>query len=287
LTLVECVPNFSEGRDRSKVDAIRAAIQAGGVQVLDQTMDADHNRSVITYAGEPEAALAAAVKAAGKAAELIDLRLHEGAHPRIGAMDVLPFVPLAGIDLNQCRDLAIRAAEEIWRRHGVPSFLYEAAARAPERRNLAHVRRLPLGAPDIGGPGLHSSAGAVAVGARKFLIAYNVNLDSRDVAAARRIAAAVRESSGGLACVKALGLELSPRGMVQVSMNLTDFEVTPMHAAYEAVRREAEKESVRVAESELIGLIPLKAWEISKGHDLRFRDWDESKILEKRLAALK
>jgi glutamate formiminotransferase len=279
--IVECVPNFSEGRDRTKVEAIRAVIQAAGVRVLDLTMDADHNRSVITYAGEPEAALRAAVEAAGKAVELIDLRVHAGVHPRIGAMDVLPFVPLDGVVMEQCCDLALRAAEEIWRRYRVPSFLYEAAARLPHRRNLAEVRRRPLGTPDIGGPQLHPSAGAVAVGARKFLIAFNVNLDSRDVKVARRIAAAVRESSGGLACVKALGLELASRGLVQVSLNLTDFEVTPVQRALAAVQREAEKENVRVVESELIGLIPRRAWELSGG------EWDESRILENRLAALK
>ncbi len=284
VQLVECVPNFSEGRDASVVAALSGSIQSAlGGPVLDTSSDSDHHRSVITFAGPAEAVLRAAVAAAGTAVERIDLRRHQGVHPRIGAMDVLPFVPVSGITLAECAGLAAAAGEEIWRRWHLPVYFYEAAARSPERRNLADVRRRPLGVPDIGGHELHPSAGAVAVGARKFLIAYNVNLRSADLAVAKTIARKIRTSSGGLGAVKALGVLLASRGLVQVSMNLVDFETTPMHVALEAVRAEATNLGVEVEESELVGLVPRRAWELSQGHDLRIRGWDESRILENRL----
>lgn len=295
--LVECVPNFSEGRDLEKVSRLAEAIRsAGGVALLDVHSDPDHNRSVITFAGPPGAVAEAAVRAAGAAVELIDLTRHQGVHPRIGALDVLPFVPLEGIDLEECAALAVEAAEEIWRRYRLPAYLYEAAARRPDRKNLAAIRRgqferlreealRGLGrSPDIGGPGLHPTAGAVAVGARKILIAFNVQLDTEDVTIARRIAAKIRAASGGLPEVKAMGVYLASRRQAQVSMNLTDFDVTPPWRAFAAVREEAAQLGVGVAGAEFVGLVPRKALECPPGITLPLAGFDESRILEVRLA---
>jgi len=269
MSVVECVPNFSEGRDREVVDALaRAVEETPGAVLLDCQMDPDHNRSVLTFAGQPESVLEAAVRAVGVAVERIDLNRHQGVHPRIGAADVVPFVPVKGALLEDCVALARRAGEEIWRRFRVPVYFYEAAAQRPERSRLEWIRRGqfeglrarvledPGRWPDIGGPELHPTAGAVAVGARKFLIAYNVNLATGDLEVARRIARKVRESSGGLPCVKAMGAPLASKGLVQVSMNLTDYERTPIRAAYEAVRQEAEREGVEIAGTEVVGLTP-------------------------------
>lgn len=279
--IVECVPNFS-----GPFEPIAPAIAETGVAVLDATFDADHNRSVITFAGSPDAVVNAAVAAARRALETIDLRGHTGAHPRIGAMDVLPFVPVAGVDLADCARLAVLAAGRIWTECGIPSYLYEAAARRAECRNLADVRRnARLLAPDIGGPAHHPSAGAIAVGARDFLIAYNVNLATRDVEIARSIARRVRESSGGLAKVKALGLFLETAGIAQVSMNLTDFRITGIETAFAAVEREAAALGVEAKESELIGLAPAAALDAEIARRVRLRDWDERMILETRLRA--
>jgi len=281
--LVECVPNFSEGRDERVVAALSEAVRATpGALLLDETADADHNRCVLTFAGEADAVLEAALRAARVAVERIDLRAHEGVHPRIGALDVLPFVPLEGVRMEVCAELALRAAGRLWKDLGVPCYLYEAAARMADRRNLAFVRSARVGAPDVGA-GRHSSAGCTAVGARKFLIAYNVNLAASDAGVARAIAREVRESSGGLPCVKALGLELASRGQVQVSMNLTDYEVTPVHVAFEAVRAAARARGVEVAGSELIGLIPRKALEMAAGMDLLWENFREDMVLEERL----
>jgi len=265
--LAECVPNFSEGRDLAKVGAIVAAIEStDGVLLLDSASDADHNRCVVTFVGPPQVVLEGALRGAAKAFELIDLNRHEGVHPRIGAMDVLPFVPLEDLTLQDCARLAWQAGEEIWRRLRVPVYLYEAAALRPERVNLAEIRRgqfeglrqeaprNPDRRPDIGGPELHPTAGAAAVGARKFLIAFNVNLETTDVEVAKRIARAVRSSSGGLPYLKAMGVPLRSRNQVQVSMNLTVFEQTPLQVAFEAVRREAARHGVSVAGSEIVGL---------------------------------
>lgn len=269
MPIVECVPNFSEGRNREVVDALaRAVEEAPGVVLLDRHMDPDHNRSVLTFAGQPDSVVKAAVRAVGVAVERIDLSLHQGVHPRIGAADVVPFVPVEGVRLEDCAALARRAGKEIWRRFRVPVYFYEAAAQRPDRVRLECIRRGqfeglrasvladPDRRPDIGGPELHPTAGAVAVGARKFLIAYNVNLATADLEVARRIARKIRESSGGLPCVKAMGVPLVSKGLVQVSMNLTDYERTPIAVAYEAVRREAEREGVEIAGTEIIGLTP-------------------------------
>src|SRR5215475_13204609 len=238
-TLVECVPNFSEGRDKHKVDAIVAAMKVPGVYLLDREMDADHNRSVITLAGDRGAIAEAAIRGVGKAAELIDLNTHQGAHPRMGAADVVPFIPIEGVSIEDCVAMARHVGAEIWKRYQVPVYLYESAAVTPERQNLENIRRgqfegiradietNPARRPDFGDPKVHPTAGATVVGARKFLIAYNVFLNTADVDIAKRIAKAVRFSTGGLRFVKGAGFLV--RGLAQVSMNLTDFEPTPVH----------------------------------------------------------
>ena len=296
--LIESVPNFSEGRDFAKIEAIAQAM-AGvpGAWILDRTSDADHNRSVITLAGEPEAVAEAAIRGAGKAAELIDMTLHAGVHPRIGSTDVLPFVPLNGISMADCVALARYAGRELWSRYHIPVYFYEAAATRPDRLNLENIRRGQLEtlregalrdsnrAPDIGGPALHPTAGATAVGARKFLIAYNIYLDTNDISVAKAIARAIRASSGGLPCVKAIGVEIKSRGLAQVSINLTDFEQTSLPRVFDAVVREAAQRGFGVVGSEIIGLVPVKALEASIGNDLKLENFSPDRILENRLAA--
>ncbi len=286
--IVECVPNFSEGRDPSIVDAIANSIASvPRIAVLHQTMDADHNRSVITFAGSPDRSVEAAVRGVEKAVALIDLNRHQGVHPRIGAADVVPFVPVRGIPLAGCARLAEAAGEEIWRRLRVPVYLYEAAARCENRKRLENVRRdAARSVPDIGGPRFHATAGAVAVGARKFLIAWNVNLTTADVSVAKAIARKIRASSGGFPHVKALGLMLASRNQAQVSMNLTDFEVTPMRLVFDEIQREAETLGTSVNASELIGLIPQAALESASAAYLRIEGFEPAMILENRLAAL-
>ena len=294
--LVECVPNFSEGRDKAKVDAIEAAIrEVPGAYVLDRTSDTDHNRSVITLAGEPDAVREAAVRAVGKAAELIDLTRQTGAHPRIGATDVVPFVPIEGVTLEDCVAFARQAAREIWERYRVPVYLYEAAAQKSDRKNLENIRkgqfeglrdevlRNPDRAPDVGQARLHPTAGATVVGVRKFLIAYNINLNTPDVSIAKAIAKKIRFSSGGLPCVKAMGVDLRGRNLAQVSMNLTDFQTTPVHQVFEVVKREAESQGVGIAGSEIIGLIPRRAIEMTADHFLKIENFSPAMVLENRL----
>src|SRR5271167_3120464 len=275
--IVECVPNFSEGRDTAKIDAIIAAMrEVPGVYLLDRESDADHNRSVVTLAGEPEPVAEAALRGVGKAAELIDLTKHSGAHPRLGATDVVPFIPIEGVTIEDCVALAKRTGREIRERYRIPVYFYEAAAQRPERSNLENIRKgqfeglltevskNPDRAPDLGEPRLHPTAGATVVGARKFLVAYNINLDTPDIAIAKRIAKTIRFSSGGLPCVKAMGVALHARSLAQVSMNLTDFEQTPIHLVFETVKREAEREGVGIVGSEIVGLIPRRAIEIDR-----------------------
>src|SRR5437868_6781237 len=265
-TLVECVPNFSEGRDKTKVDAIIHAMKIDGVYLLDREMDAEHNRCVITLVGEREAIQEAAIRGVGKASELIDLTKHQGAHPRMGAADVVPFIPIEGLSIEDCVAMARHVGEQIWKRYQIPVYLYEAAATSPDRQNLENIRRgqfegiradiatNPSRKPDFGEPRVHPSAGATVVGARKALIAYNVFLNTPDVDIAKKIAKAVRFSSGGLRFVKGAGFLV--RGLAQVSMNLTDFEQTPVHRVFELVKREAERYGVRPVSSEIVGLIP-------------------------------
>jgi glutamate formiminotransferase / formiminotetrahydrofolate cyclodeaminase len=295
-TLVECVPNFSEGRDKSKVDAIVEAMKVDGVYLLDREMDADHNRCVITLAGERGPIQEAAIRGAGKAAELIDLNQHQGAHPRLGAADVVPFIPIEGVSIEDCINMARHVGEQIWQRFQIPVYLYEAAATSPERQNLENIRRgqfegirneiatNPARKPDFGEARLHPTAGACVVGARKFLIAYNIFLSTPDVEIAKRVAKAVRFSSGGLRFVKGAGFLV--RGQAQVSMNLTDFEQTPIHRVYKMVRREAERYGVSPTSSEIVGLIPKKALEQAAEWFLQVENFDSSLILENRLTAV-
>src|SRR5712692_7779287 len=274
--LIECVPNFSEGRDAGKVDAIVASMsKVPSVYVLDREMDADHNRCVITLAGDPNAVAEAALLGVGKAMELIDLSVHTGAHPRIGATDVVPFIPIDGVSIEDCVALARRVGNEIWNRYRIPVYFYEAAAQRPDRANLENIRRGQFEGlreemkrdhnrlPDIGECKLHPTAGATVVGARKFLIAYNVNLNTSDIGIANKIAKAIRFSSGGLRYVKSMGVDLKARNLAQVSINLTDFEQTPMHRVYEMVKREAARYGVIPVGSEIVGLIPKKAIEMA------------------------
>jgi glutamate formiminotransferase len=286
--LIECVPNFSEGRDAATVRAIEDAIASSpGVLVLRAERDADHNRSVITFAGAPDAVAEGALRGITVAVQRIDLRMHKGVHPRMGAADVVPFVPLEGATLADCVSIARRVGEEVWRRLGVPVYFYEAAAASPDRRQLENCRRggfeNPNIPPDLGGPALHPSAGACIIGARKLLIAFNVNLQTDDVGVARAIARKIRASSGGMPFVKALGLPLAGRGLAQVSMNLTDFEQTPLHVVFDAVVREAEAHGVRIAGSEIIGLMPRKALEDAAAHYLQCENFTSDRVLENRL----
>jgi glutamate formiminotransferase / formiminotetrahydrofolate cyclodeaminase len=295
-TLVECVPNFSEGRDKAKVDAIVDAMKIPGVYLLDREMDSDHNRCVITLVGDRESIQEAAVRGVGKAAELIDLNAHTGAHPRMGAADVVPFIPIDGVTIEDCVAMANHVGEEIWKRFQIPVYLYESAARVPERQGLENIRRgqfegirseiatNPARRPDIGDPRVHPTAGATVVGARKFLIAYNVFLSTSDVDIAKKIAKAVRFSTGGLRFVKGAGFLV--RGLAQVSMNLTDFEQTPIHRVFEMVKREAARYGVAPISSEIVGLIPKKALEQAAEWFLQVENFDSSLILENRLAAV-
>ncbi len=249
MAIVECVPNFSEGRDLSKVEAIRNAIATTpGAALLRGEQDPDHHRSVITFAGEPEPVLEAAFRAVQQAANSIDLTKHAGAHPRIGAADVIPFVPVDGVTMEDCVRLAHRLGERVWHELNVPVYFYEAAAKHPERIQLENVRRggfeQPAVAPDLGGPKLHPTAGACIIGARQFLIAFNINLTTADLRIARLIARKIRASSGGLPFVKAIGVLLESRNLAQVSINITDFEQTPIHVVFERVRHEAAEHGV-------------------------------------------
>ncbi|HBY58387.1 MAG TPA: glutamate formimidoyltransferase, partial [Solibacterales bacterium] len=295
--LIECVANFSEGRDAARVDLLVEAIRSKhGVALLDRELDADHNRCVLTFAGEPEAVAEAAVRAAGKAAELIDLTKHEGVHPRIGATDVIPFVPVEGVTLEDCVAIAERVGAELWKRFRIPVYFYEAAAKRPDRVNLENIRRgqfeglreeapsNPDRRPDVGGPELHPTAGATVVGARKFLIAYNINLGTPDIGIAKRIAKGIRHSTGGFRYVKAMGVPLASRHLAQVSMNLTDFEQTPIHRVFETVRAEAERYGVPVVGSEIVGLIPKKALELTADYALRIENFHPGMVLENRIA---
>lgn len=293
--LVECVPNFSEGRRQPVIDAIVAAVAAvPGATVLDVQSDADHNRTVLTFAGEPEAVLEGAFQAARQAAELIDLNQHQGAHPRMGATDVIPFVPMRGVTMEECVQQARRLGQRLGEELGIPVYLYEEAATRPERQNLAAVRKGefegireligsdPAHAPDFG-PHAMGPAGATAVGARPFLIAFNVYLNTGDVEIARQIAKTIRHSSGGLRFVKALGMLVE--GQAQVSMNLTDFRRTPIHVVVEMVRREAARYGVMVARSELVGMLPQEALLDAAVWYLQLDGFTPDLVLENRLLA--
>ncbi len=292
--VVECVPNFSEGRDEGVVREIVRSMQVYGVCLLDWSMDPAHNRSVVTVAGPAEAVCEAAVRGVGRAAELIDLTRQEGVHPRVGAADVVPFVPVSGCTLGDCAQLAHHAGMDMWRRYGVPVYFYEAAAMRPDRVKLEDVRRGQFEGlrqavrsdsrawPDVGANELHATAGASVVGARQFLIAYNIYLDTAEIAVARAIARGLRASNGGLAGVKAMGVMVD--GRAQVSMNVTDFHVTPMKRVHAEVVDLAARHEVDVAEGELIGLVPEAACEPNAEWLRQTVQFDPAlRILERRL----
>jgi glutamate formiminotransferase len=296
MAVIECIPNISEGRRQDVLEACAAAVRGAGVQLLDVKPDAAHNRAVYTFAGDAAAVKAAVLALFDAALPVIDLRQHTGEHPRIGAVDVVPFVPIEGVTMADCVALAQETGEEIARRHGVPVFLYEEAARSPARRNLEDIRRgefeglgarlrQPEWAPDFGPAEPHPSAGASVVGARMALIAYNINLATDRLDVAKKIAAAIRQSSGGLRYVKAMGVELADRGIVQVSMNLTNFEKTPMFRVFELVKREAARYGVTVLESEIIGLVPSAALVASAAWYLQLAGFGEDQVLESKLRA--
>ncbi len=295
--IVECVPNFSEGRNRATVQAlIDAVTSTTGVVLLDDSMDTDHHRSVLTFCGTPDAIVEAAFRAIRIATDLIDLRKHAGVHPRVGATDVVPFIPVRNTTMQDCVQLAKRLGEKVGRELEIPVFLYERAASHADHVPLEAVRRGgleglafrmgsdPDWTPDFGPPRLHESAGAIAIGARPPLIAYNVNLRSKDVQVAESIARAVRQSTGGLPHLKAIGVELASRGIVQVAMNLTDHLATPILTAFEAVKTEAASRGIAVAGSELIGLVPQAALDQAAAAAMQLDRFDSSQVLETRIA---
>ena len=294
--IVECVPNFSEGRRKEVVDAIANAIASvPGVRLLDTEMDPNHNRSVITFIGDRSAVAEGAFQGAKAAVARIDMNTHRGEHPRVGALDVLPFVPILGVTMEDCIALARSVGKRIAEELQVPVYLYEAAATRPDRKALPDVRRgefegLKIGIetdpdrkPDFGPSRFHPTAGACIVGARPVLIAWNVNLATKDIRVAKRIAKAIRESDGGLPAVRAKGFELVDRGLVQVSMNMTDFHKTSLVQAYEAIRALAAKEGVEIADSEIIGLVPLDAILAGATQYFKLARFHREQILETRL----
>jgi len=294
--VIECVPNLSEGTDRAAIEGIADAVAASGCHMLDLHIDADHNRSVVTFVGDEDSLYGGAIALAREAAARIDLREHRGVHPRMGAVDVIPFVPLSNSTMSASIRLARKVGRTIGEDLGIPVFLYEAAATCELRRNLATIRKggfEGLGEklardewiPDFGPRAPHRTAGAVAVGARDFLVAFNVVLATGELSVARRIAASIRAADGGLAGVKALGLPLAGRGLVQVSMNLTDIEATDVPRAYARVEREAASAGVSIVESEIVGLVPRAAVLEATTSSLRLDRDLESVVLENRIAS--
>jgi len=293
--LVESVPNVSEGRDRETIETIAAAVRGvEGVRLLDVDPDPDHNRTVYTLVGDPEGVHRAILALFEAALPRIDLRTHRGEHPRMGAVDVVPLVPVRGVTMEECVALSKELGQEIWDRFRVPVYLYEESATRPERRDLARIRKgefegfpekikRPEWAPDFGEPAVHPTAGVVAVGAREFLIAFNVNLGTPDLRVAKAIARAVRGSSGGLRYVKALGFELEDRGIVQVSMNLTNFRRTPIPRVLELVRREAARYGVPVVGSEIVGMVPQAALDQVVEYYLSLERFSPEMVLERRI----
>ncbi|MFX4262148.1 glutamate formimidoyltransferase [Pelotomaculum propionicicum] len=293
--LVECVPNFSEGRRPEVIAEILGAIrETVGVQILDCSSDASHNRSVITFLGGPDEVKRAAFQAAARAKDLIDLTAHRGEHPRMGAVDVIPFVPVEGISMEECVELARQLGSEIAAKLDIPVYLYEAAATRPERKNLADVRRgefeglretigLEEKMPDFGPARVHPTAGAVAVGARPPLIAYNVNLATSDLGIAKKIAKSIRGSSGGYPSIKALGVILDDRNIAQVSINVCNFREVSLPRVFETVKREAERCGVNVTGSEIVGLVPQEALVDAAEYYLRLENFNKDQVLENRL----
>lgn len=293
--LVECVPNFSEGRRPEVIEAILDEIRGTeGVRLLDHMSDASHNRTVVTFVGEPEAAKKAAFQACAKATELIDMEEHSGEHPRIGATDVIPFIPLSEVSMDECIELAKSLGEEIAAKLQIPVYLYEEASVRPHLKTLPQIRRGdyeglkqaikdPKRQPDFGPNQTHPTAGATAVGAREFLIAYNVNLDTADVDIAKKIAKAIRESSGGYRNVKALGIMIEERGQAQVTINMCNYRTTPLHRVFETIKNEAARYGVNVVGSEIVGLSPLQALLDAADFYLRLEGFKLEQIIETRL----
>jgi len=293
--IVECIPNVSEGRRPDVVEALAAAIRSvPGVRLLDHSSDPSHNRSVFTFAGDPNAVKAAVLALYDRAVPAIDLRTHSGEHPRLGAVDVVPFVPIEGVTMAECVTLAKEVGAEVARRFGVPVYLYEDASANPARKNLEDIRRGEFEglaakmaakewAPDFGPSVPHPSAGASVIGARMPLIAYNINLNTNRLDVAKQIAAAIRHSSGGFRFVKAAGFELKDRGIVQVSMNLTNFEKTPIFRVFETVKREAARHGVSILESEIVGLVPAAALNACAEYYLQVAGFSANQILENKL----
>jgi glutamate formiminotransferase / 5-formyltetrahydrofolate cyclo-ligase len=295
VAIIECVPNVSEGRRSDVIDALVQSLRSvSGVRVLDSSSDPAHNRSVFTMAGDARPLRAAVVSLVSAAVTHVDLRTHSGEHPRLGAVDVVPFVPIEGVTMAECVALARDTAAEVASRFEIPVFLYEEAASSPARRNLEDVRRgefeglaakmqAPDWAPDFGPSRPHPTAGAIVIGARMPLIAYNINLATDRLDVAKKIASAIRHSSGGFRYVKAMGIALEDRGIVQVSINLTNDDKTPMYRVFDAVRREAERYGVAVLESEIIGLTPQAALISTAEHYLQLARFSSNQILENRL----
>ena len=294
--LVECVPNFSEGRRPEVIREILNVIESvAGVKLLDYSSDASHHRSVVTFVGEPEKVKRAAFLAAQKAKELINMELHRGEHPRMGATDVIPFIPISGVTMDECVGLARELGREIGEKLEIPVYLYEAAATRPERKSLPNVRKgefeglketihLPERQPDFGPARVHSTAGATAVGARPPLIAYNVNLNTSDINIAKAIAKAIRGSSGGYQSIKALGVMLEDRNIAQVTINVCNFRDVPLHRVMETVKCEASRYGVSVIGSEIVGLVPLEALALAAEFYLRLENFQLAQILETRLS---
>ena len=295
LQLVECVPNFSEGKRKDVIDAIVGAARLSNVKVLDIESDADHNRSVLTFVGTPDAVKEAAIAVSGKAIELIDLNKHRGQHPRMGAVDVVPFIPISEVTMPECVQLAKDFAAEYASKFKVPVFLYEEAATRPDRKNLADIRegefeglrdqigKAPEKTPDFGPHVIHPTAGATAVGARSILIAYNVNLATANLDTAKKIAKQVRGKDGGLSAVKALGFELKDRGIVQVSMNMVDYKASQLFKAFELVKALAQHHGVQVLASEIVGLVPMEALIDTAEFYLQLERFGKNQILETKL----
>lgn len=292
--IIQCVPNFSEGRDLAKIEQIISPFRGkNGVKLLDYSNDEDHNRVVVTVVGEKEALKTAVVEAVGIAAKLIDMTKHEGQHPRMGATDVIPFIPIKNVTMDECIALSKEVAEAIYNAHGVPSFLYEKSASSPDRENLANIRKgqfegmaekvkSPEWKPDFGTE-IHPTAGITAIGARMPLVAFNVNLNTNDLEVANKIAKNVRHLSGGLRYCKALGIALEERGIVQISMNMTDFTKTPLYRAFELVRIEAQRYGVSIVGSEVIGLVPMDALIGTAEYYLGIENFSYDQVLEKRI----
>lgn len=293
--IVECVPNFSEGRDLNKLEKILDSFRGKqDVKLLDYSSDENHNRSVVTVVGEPDALKAAVVEAIGKAVELIDLTKHEGQHPRMGAVDVVPFIPIRNVTIDEADKLAKEVAKEASEKYNLPFFLYEKSASAPHRENLANIRKgqfegmtekmkEDMWKPDFGPATIHPTAGVTAIGARMPLVAYNVNLSTNNLDIATKIAKNIRHINGGFRYVKALGIELEDRGIVQVSMNLTDYTKSSIYRVFETIRMEAERYGISIVGSEIVGLVPMQALVDAADYYLRLENFSMDQVLEIRL----